>query len=249
MSIIKHFNLPYLNPIPIFFLEDKMKKLSLFFIAMLFMLPFIGCKNEQPAKLLYQGHASFRLVAKNGTVVYIDPFAGEGYDLPADIILVTHQHSDHNKIDLIKQNKGCVVISNEEALKDKKHNTFKIKGIKIESVEAKNFQHHPSASVGYIITVDGISLYHAGDTSKTDQMSTLQDKNLNYAILPCDGVFNMNPEAAAECARIIGAQHNIPIHTGPFSGSKPAKLLDRTIAERFDAPNRLILEPGEEIEI
>ena len=41
------------------------------------------------AKLLYQGHGSMRLISEGGTVVYIDPFAGEGYDRPADLILVT----------------------------------------------------------------------------------------------------------------------------------------------------------------
>ena len=43
-------------------------------------------------KLFYQGHGSFRLTANDGRVIYVDPYAGEGYDLPADIILVSHQH-------------------------------------------------------------------------------------------------------------------------------------------------------------
>ena len=43
------------------------------------------------AKLLYQGHGSLRIVTDEEIVIYIDPYAGEGYDLPADLILVTHQ--------------------------------------------------------------------------------------------------------------------------------------------------------------
>ena len=39
------------------------------------------------AKLLYQGHGSFRLVSEKGTVVYVDPYVGEGYDLEADLVL------------------------------------------------------------------------------------------------------------------------------------------------------------------
>ena len=48
------------------------------------------------ADFLYQGHGSFRLVSDAGCVIYIDPFAGEGYDLPADLVLVSHEHGDHN---------------------------------------------------------------------------------------------------------------------------------------------------------
>ena len=54
------------------------------------------------AEIVFQGHGSFRMTTGEGTVVYIDPFAGEGYDAPADLILVSHEHSDHNKVELVK---------------------------------------------------------------------------------------------------------------------------------------------------
>jgi L-ascorbate metabolism protein UlaG (beta-lactamase superfamily) len=220
-----------------------MKKAALLFITMLSMMPFIGCKSAPETMLLYQGHASFRLTAKNGTVIYIDPYAGEGYDVPADIILVSHQHRDHNRLDLITQNTGCVVITNIEALNGGDHNTFNINGIGITAVEAGNANHDPNVCVGYIITVDGIKLYHAGDTSKTEQMSTFPGEGLDYALLPCDGIYNMGTEEASECATIIGAKNSIPMHTNPSS------LFDRAIAERFNAPNRLIVEAGETIKL
>ena len=53
------------------------------------------------AKLLYQGHGSFRVSTAEGKVIYIDPYAGEGYDKPADILLVSHQHGDHNQTKLV----------------------------------------------------------------------------------------------------------------------------------------------------
>lgn len=194
-------------------------------------------------KLLYQGHASIRITSKDGVVIYIDPYAGEGYDVPADIILVTHNHSDHNKIKLVMQKPDCTVITNVQAIKGGEHNSFSINGIEIESVEAHNDNHNRLFSGGYIITVDGIKIYMAGDTSKTEQMETFSEKELDYALLPCDGVYNMDAKEAAECAEIIGAKHNIPIHM------KPGSLFDKDIAESFDAPNRLIVEAGEEIEL
>ena len=200
------------------------------------------------AKLLYQGHSSFRLTSKDGTVIFIDPFMGNGYDLPGDIILVTHQHGDHNRIDLVKQNKDCVVITNADALKGGKHNTFTAKGIQVEAVEAYNKNHSPQECVGYIINIDGVKLYHPGDTSKTARMETFALKNLDYALLPCDGFYNMDPKEAAECAKIIQAKHNIPIHTGPFEEGVP-KIFDRAIAESCLFPNLLIVEPSGEIEL
>jgi rhodanese-related sulfurtransferase/L-ascorbate metabolism protein UlaG (beta-lactamase superfamily) len=197
--------------------------------------------EESPMpKLFYQGHGSYRITASDGTVIYIDPYAGEGYDVPADIILVTHQHGDHNQVQLCAQKPDCRIITNAEALAGGKHNTVEIDGISIQAVEASNKNHDPKQCVGYIITVDGIKIYASGDTSTTAQMETFAAMELDYAILPGDGVYNMNPEEAAECARLIGAKHNILVHI------KPGALFDRKTAEAWDAPNKIIIEPGEE---
>ena len=196
-------------------------------------------------KLLYQGHGSFRLTSNDGVVIFIDPFIGTGYDLPADIILVTHQHEDHNQIGLITQKPGCRIISNVEALAGGKHNTFTVQGIKIEAVEAGNNQGHTlEDSVGFIVTIDGLQLYFCGDTSKTSQMAEFAVRKLDYAFLCADGFYNMNLDEAAECAKLIGAKHNVPVHL------KPGELFDKEMAEQFNAPNKLIIEGGgEEIEL
>jgi len=197
--------------------------------------------GDSMTKLLYQGHGSFRITSKDGIVIYVDPYAGEGYDLPADIILVTHQHGDHNQVKLVTQKADCTIITNAEALEGGTHNIFTINGIFIESVEASNKNHNPKECVGFIINIDGLKIYAAGDTSKTSEMEEFPEKEIDYALLPCDGIYNMDLEEAAECAEIIGAKHNIPIHM------KPGELFDRERAESFDAPNRLIVEAGEEI--
>lgn len=196
------------------------------------------------AKLLYQGHGSFRLSSDDGVVLYIDPFMGTGYDLPADIVLVTHQHDDHRKLDLITQKPGCTVITNVEALDGGKHNIFSVLGIKIEAVEAGYNQGHSAKDcVGYIITMDGLKLYFSGDTSKTPQMATFAARKLDYAFLCADGFYNMNLKEAAGCAELIGAKHNVPVHL------KPGELFDRGMAEQFMAPNRLIIEPAKEVKL
>ncbi len=193
-------------------------------------------------KLLFQGHASLRLTANDGRVMYIDPYKGKGYDVPADIVLVTHQHTDHNRIKRCAQKPACRVITNTEALVGGRHNHFDVDGIQIQAVEAANKNHDPKECVGYIITVDGIKTYASGDTSRTKQMETFAEMRLDYALFPGDGFFNMGPEEAAECARIVGARHNILIHL------KPGESIRKT-GEKWGAPNKLIIEPGEEIEL
>jgi L-ascorbate metabolism protein UlaG (beta-lactamase superfamily) len=194
-------------------------------------------------KLLYQGHGSYRITAADGRVIYIDPYVGDGYDKPADILLVSHQHGDHNKTSLVTQKPGCKVITNVEALAGGKHNTFDVGGIVIEAVEASNKNHDPKECVGFILTVDGIKIYIAADTSKTKAMESFAARKLDYALLPIDGYYNMDAKEAAECARLIGAKVNIPVHM------KPGELFDRERAEAFDAPGRRVVAAGEEIEL
>lgn len=196
-------------------------------------------------KLYYQGHGSYRLTANDGCVIYVDPYAGKGYDVPADFILVTHQHHDHNKIERVVQKPDCRIISNVEALAGGKHNSFDLGGgLTVEAVEASNLKHDPRECVGYIVTLDFVKLYCSGDTSTTGQMKSFAEKQLDYALFPTDGIFNMGLEEAAECAKLIGAKHNIPIHMNPMKKFDKKKAI-----EKWDAPNKLIIEPGQEIEL
>nr|WP_297708958.1 MBL fold metallo-hydrolase [uncultured Butyrivibrio sp.] len=80
---------------------------------------------KEAAKLLYQGHASMRITTSEGKVIYVDPFAGEGYDKPADLILMTHGHYDHTQKDMITtKNPDCRTITWTEALKDGQLQSF-----------------------------------------------------------------------------------------------------------------------------
>jgi len=194
-------------------------------------------------RLLYQGHGSYRLTADDGRVVYVDPCVGEGYDMPAELILVTHQHPDHNKVNRCARKSGCRVITNKEALAGGKHNSFDAGGIMIQAVSAKSILHSPKKCVGYIITINGVKIYAAGDTSRTKQMEAFAALELDYAVFPGAGILSMGLREAAECARLINARHNIIVHL------KPGALFDRKKAEKWDAPGKIIIEPGQEIEL
>lgn len=193
------------------------------------------------AKLLYQGHGSYRITADDGRVLYMDPYAGEGYDLPADIVLVTHEHYDHNKLELLTMKPDTVVLRAADMLIDGIYRTVDLAGIRVEAVPAYNKNHPKDECVGYLISVDGVMVYASGDTSTTDYMDTLAARELDYALLPTDGVYNMDIPEAMDCARRIGARHTIPIHM------KPGALYDDEKAKAFTVPSALLIRPGEEI--
>jgi L-ascorbate metabolism protein UlaG (beta-lactamase superfamily) len=195
-------------------------------------------------KLFYQGHGSYRIVSDKGIVIYVDPFAGEGYDLPADIVLITHEHPDHNKLSLLQQKNSCIIIRPETILISGIYGNVTIDEIAIQAVPAYNSGHDKNKCVGYVIEVDAIKVYASGDTSTTDYMKdVLSKQKIDYALLPIDGFYNMTPEEASVCAAIIGATHTIPVHM------KPGALFDRQQAEMFVAEGRLILAPNEEIKL
>lgn len=193
-------------------------------------------------RLLYQGHASLRLKTDRGAIIYIDPFAGEGYELPADLVIVTHEHTDHNATSLVHLKEDGRLLRAKDLFSKGAYQTFEIDRVAIMGVPACNDNHPVTEGVGLLIDMDGITLYVAGDTSYTDfMMKGLGDVDIDYAFLPIDGIYNMGPEEASFCADVIGAKHTVPIHM------KPGELFDRNMAESFDCDGRLILEPGTDI--
>ena len=88
---------------------------------------------------------------------------------------------------------------------------------------------------------DGVSIYATGDTSTTDQMAELAERDIHYAFFVCDGRYNMDMDEAIACAKLVNARNSIPYHM------VPGALFDRNRAELFDVPNRLIVPAGEEI--
>jgi L-ascorbate metabolism protein UlaG (beta-lactamase superfamily) len=173
------------------------------------------------------GHASFQIRAE-GKTIYVDPHEGE-YSEKADLILVTHSHSDHcdaSKIQKVR-NKETVIIAPEDcfskiggsvnALKPGEETTFG--NIRIKAVEAYNYKRfrspgkpfHPKGyGVGYLITAEDKTVYHVGDSDFIPEMRQLG--HVDVALLPSGGTYTMDNAEAAEAAFAINPEIAIPMH-------------------------------------
>jgi len=173
------------------------------------------------------GHASFMLKGAKVTV-YIDPFQIKGGE-PADIICVTHSHSDHFSLDdiakIAKADTVLVAPPDCKGFRGKvvtitPDESVLVKDVTIETVPAYNIgkRFHPRANqwVGYVITLDGTRYYHAGDTDLIPEMS---DVKADVAFLPAGGKYTMTAQEAAQAANIIKPKVAIPMHWGTIVGS------------------------------
>jgi L-ascorbate metabolism protein UlaG (beta-lactamase superfamily) len=193
--------------------------------------------------LHFIGRASVRIETKSGLIIYIDPYAGSAseYEKPADLVLVTHQHTDHNKVSLVTMKEDSLTIMCPYDIRS--GDSIDFAGVKITAVDAYNDNHSRAQGCGFIIELNDLVVYHSGDTSLTEQMSKFHEYNIDYALLCIDGQFNMGPEEAMEVAELIVAENIIPIHS-TASGSYSQLNLNKFISEK-----KIEMKPGDEIYI
>ena len=219
------------------------------------LVPFLtlGClaaasaQAVSGARLTYFGRASVKIKTASGLVAYIDPYAPGDYSEPADLILVTHGHGDHNRTSLVARKPATVIAAPAGAVSDKgaraanEGDTFSVGSVSVRVLPAANKNHARSESRGYLVSFDGIVIYHAGDTDYLPEMAGYGQYAITYALLPCDGFYNMGPEEAARCAEAMKAKRVVPIHS-----SKSASF-DEKNAAAIRAQELIVLKPGDTV--
>ena len=195
-------------------------------------------------KISWLGHDGFKI--KNAKTVYVDPYEIKSGE-KADILLISHNHEDHCSPEDVKKivsEKTTIITTAEskrklskmkakEILVAKPGQKLLIDDVSIETVPAYNVNKfrspghpfHPKENemLGFIVTMNGVRIYHAGDTDLIPEMERF---NVDVACLPVSGTYVMTAEEAVESTRHIKLKVAIPMHYGSIVG-------DERDAERF----------------
>lgn len=180
-------------------------------------------------------HSSIKM--DKGKIIYVDPFHIKENYKDADIVLITHSHYDHfSEEDIEKvrkadtkiyvtedyvENAKSIGFSENKIVGVKPYQTYHEETIEINTVPAYNVnkQFHPKENnwVGYILKIEGISYYIAGDTDITEENKKIK---CDVAFVPVGGTYTMTAKEAAELVNIIKPKVAIPIHYGDIVGTK-----------------------------
>jgi len=205
------------------------------------------------------GHDGFRIMAC-GKTIYIDPYQlskAQQNKKDADILLISHNHFDHLSIDDLKHviGKNTSILAAKECVEQLKAvgvtelkgvtpgDKVSVQGLEVEAVAAYNTnkKFHPKADskVGYVIAINGMRIYHTGDTDDIPEMSAVKP---DIALVPVSGTYVMTAEEAAGAVneRIKPKELAIPMHYGSIVGTEkdaqkfkqlvtvcPVQILDR----------------------
>jgi L-ascorbate metabolism protein UlaG (beta-lactamase superfamily) len=187
-------------------------------------------------KFDWTGHDGFRIVA-GGKTICIDPYklAGPARN-DADIVLVSHNHFDHLSMEDLKKvvSKKTVIVAAKECADQLKPLGLEVKavlpgdrttmqGVAVEAVRAYNTNKtfHPKADnkVGFVMTLNGLRVYHAGDS---DDIPEMADVKPDIALVPVSGTYVMTAEEAARAVneKIRPRLLAIPMHYASIVGSE-----------------------------
>ena len=194
-------------------------------------------------EITFIGHGTlmFKFGAK---IIHVDPVSREAdYTLlpRGELVLVTHDHSDHldpEVLNLVKKENTTIIVTEKcydkikagIVMKNGDVKTFD--GIKVEAVPAYNLVHkresgqpfHPKGDGnGYVITFADKKVYVAGDTENIPEMKALKD--IDIAFLPMNLPYTMTPEMAADAAKAFKPKILYPYHYGKTDPKKLVELL------------------------
>ena len=221
--------------------------------------------------LKWHGHACFEVETKNKRII-VDPFITGNpkaditkEEVKADIVLVTHGHSDHlgDAVEIAMKN-GATLVTMVElgwALQAKHPDlkvhainysgTVNVGGIAITSVLAF---HTSSLEGGYagnpmgIVFGDSLKIYHAGDTGVFKDMELIRELyHPQISLLPIGGYYTMHVKEATYAASMLRSKYTVPMHYNTFDAIKSDPAIFKSNVEKAGYSSVIIAEIGKEI--
>ncbi|MFC4099757.1 metal-dependent hydrolase [Paenibacillus xanthanilyticus] len=195
-------------------------------------------------QILFHGHSCVQLTSRSHSVL-IDPYLDanpaavvKSEDILAQYILLTHGHDDHitDAASVAKRNDATIIAVEELA------EYFAAQGAKTEAMHvggawsfdfgrvhltqalhtssvrtADGNRLYAGVPVGFVVEMEGKTIYHAGDTGLFSDMQWIGRRfDIDVAFLPIGGRFTMGPAEALQAAAWIQARHVVPMHYGTF---------------------------------
>lgn len=224
-------------------------------------------------KYTYYGQSCF-LLETDGKKFLFDPFITHNplakhidiKSIEADYILVSHGHGDHvaDVVELANQTNAQVIAMVEVADWIKKQGVKNVVDVNfgkstfdfgdLRTVWATHSSSNPDGSyggnpAGFVLELEGKSIYFAGDTALTMEMKILADLyHLDYAILPIGGHYTMDVDDAIVATKYLDCEKVIGVHYNTFP---PIKIDTEDAVAKFKRENKVLLLPaiGETIEL
>ena len=218
----------------------------------------------EQVKIRWLGHAAFEIQGQ-GSDILIDPWLTNPLspvrpeEVKPDYIVVTHDHNDHlgEAIEISKRTGAPIIsvyeLANYISEKGGKSIGMNIGGplvlknnLYVYLTQAFHSSTHGSPT-GAIININGLSIYHAGDTGLFGDMKLFGEVySPDVALLPIGGFFTMNPEQAAVAVQLISPRYAIPMHYNTFDIIKQdPSIFAEKVKKLRPSTEVLILKPGE----
>jgi len=216
-------------------------------------------------RLTWPGHAC--VILEGSRQVLIDPYIPEGkLEVSPDLVAITHGHEDHLG-EAIRLNRKTIAITEigkylrSKGLSVETMNlggTITVDGVSFTMtpalhsswLESCGFGFYGGVACGFVVGMDGVHVYHAGDTALFSDMRLIGELyHPDVALLPIGGRFTMGPKEAMMAANLVGAKTVIPIHYNTWPAITQDAARFKQAIERTTDLHVEILSPGGSLEL